>query len=60
MKEFKLKQEATNVPKENVQDVKVTLFQDNTLSDILLIQTNECWIRVNLACETFAVGSYEG
>ena len=53
--DFKLKQVATRVPKENVQDVQVTRYDD-----LLFVSMDDGWVRINLADGTFAVGAYEG
>ena len=60
MEKFKLKQVATSVPEENVQDVKVILYNDLPGENLLLVTTSEGWVRVNLVDKTFAVGAYEG
>ena len=57
MKEFTLKQVATNVPPENVQDVRIDLWEK---SNTLFVSTAEGWMIINLQDQTFAVGDYEG
>jgi len=57
VKEFKLKQKATQVPELHVKTYARVYRLDRKT---IFIELNQYWIRIDLSDNTFAIGDYEG
>ena len=67
MKVFTLKQEATCLPEtfvkhlaKGVTSFPMIILPSRRIEDVVLVQLEDFWVRINLTNHTYAIGAYEG